>query len=305
MTTNQSPVSLDSYRLAQYSVGVPCYICDGGNNFDSDLCRHCQAPMALARQAQQPKLKPRLIAVLGAADSGKTVYLGMLTDMLSRKEGRLRLLARGAFSVSLQQNTMAALANCEFPGKTPNEPDRWNWVHCQAKVANRRRPLELIMPDIAGESLHEEIDHPGSFPLIRAFLEKCAGALVLVDLARLESGEQDQDFLTMKIISYLAELGDGANRGWGRRPLSLVFTKADRCDVCVADPTHYAQRHTPGLWQLCRERIARHQFFASGVAGACAREVEYHAEREYPLRIEPRGIVEPFAWVVDHLAQTS
>ena len=54
-----------------------------------------------------------MIATLGSADAGKTVYLGMLTDMLSRENAPLQLLARGAFSVSLQQATMAALSRCE------------------------------------------------------------------------------------------------------------------------------------------------------------------------------------------------
>ena len=44
-------VMLDSYRLSQYAESAPCYICDSGNNFDAELCRHCQAPMALAHQA--------------------------------------------------------------------------------------------------------------------------------------------------------------------------------------------------------------------------------------------------------------
>ena len=37
-------VLLDSYRLSQYAESAPCYICGGGNNFDAELCRHCQAP---------------------------------------------------------------------------------------------------------------------------------------------------------------------------------------------------------------------------------------------------------------------
>jgi hypothetical protein len=301
MTTDQSSMSLESYRLTHYSVGVPCYICDGTNNFDAELCRHCQAPMALARQATNPKVQPRLIGVLGAADSGKTVYLGMLTDMLSRQAGQIQLMARGAFSVSLQQSTMAALSSCEFPTKTPSEPDRWNWLHCQTNLGHRRRPLELIMPDLAGEALLEEIDHPKSFPVIRSFLSKCAGVLVLADVARLELGEQDQDFVTMKMITYLAELNREEKRGWGRRPVSIVFTKADRCDACFADPTNYARRHTPGLWRLCQARLQQYRFFATGVAGTCAYESDMGMERELPLRIEPRGIIEPFAWVVDNL----
>lgn len=294
-------LQLDSLRLAQYSVQAPCYICGGGNNFDAELCRHCQAPMALAHQANTQKVHPHMVAVLGSAGAGKTVYLGMLTDMLSRQHQGLQMLARGAFSITLQQTTMAALSRCEFPAKTPNEPERWNWVHCQVLSQKRRRPLELIMPDFSGEALLHEIDSPYSYPVIREFLNKCAGVIVLVDAARLGAGEQEQDFFTMKIISYLCELDNDRRKGWPNRPVCFVFTKADQCDPCFADPMDFGKRHTPGLWQQCQERLRKFRFFATGVAGAVAIQNGLGGKMQVPLRIEPRGIADPFAWLVDQL----
>ncbi len=294
-------VLLDSYRLSQYAESAPCYICGGGNNFDSELCRHCQAPMALAHQANSQKIHPKLIAAIGSSGAGKTVYLGMLTDMLSRQTEPLQMLARGAFSIGLQQTTMAALSRCEFPNKTPNEPDRWNWVHCQV-LRRKQRPAELILPDLAGESLMEEIEHPNSYPVVRAFLSKCAGVLVMVDAACVERGESAEDFETMKLISYLCEMHPENKNGWGSRPVSLVFTKADECANCFEDPQLFAQKHTPGLYQHCRERLSRHRFFAVGVAGASAYRNEFHGRVHVPLRIEPRGIVEPFRWLIEEMS---
>ena len=46
---------LESCRIAKYAVGVPCYICGEGNSCDGELCRHCHAPLALARQASVKK----------------------------------------------------------------------------------------------------------------------------------------------------------------------------------------------------------------------------------------------------------
>ena len=57
-------LELDSYRLAQYAVACPCYICGGGNNFDAELCRHCYAPMALMHQANSQKIHPRMVAAI-------------------------------------------------------------------------------------------------------------------------------------------------------------------------------------------------------------------------------------------------
>lgn len=293
-------VQLDSYRLAQYAVQVPCYICDQGNTFDAELCRHCFAPMALAHQANTQKVFPTMLATIGSSGVGKTVFLGILMDMLSRQNERLQLLARGAFSINMQQATTTALARGEFPDKTPNEPDRWNWVHCQVQAGKKYRPTELIMPDMAGEAILEEVNHPHSYQVIRSMLTKCGGLLVLIDAAKIYGGGLDQDYFTMKLLSYLTELDNHPKRGWANRPVALVFTKADDCESCFDDPTQFAQRHAPGLWRHCQERFRRHKFFASGVAGACGMRNIGPVERvRVPLRIEPRGIVEPFAWLIE------
>src|SRR5215218_1549907 len=117
-------VPLESYRLAEYANQLPCYICSRGNTYDAELCRHCFAPMALSHQANCQKIMPKMIAAIGSSGVGKTVYLGMLLDMLSRQPDRMQAVARGAFSITLQQTTLASLSRCEFPNKTPNEPDR-------------------------------------------------------------------------------------------------------------------------------------------------------------------------------------
>jgi hypothetical protein len=300
--TKDSTQILDSYRLAQYAVQVPCYICGGGNTFDAELCRACYAPMALAHQANTQKIHPQMIATIGSSGVGKTVFLGMLMDMLSRQTGRLQMLARGAFSITLQQATVAALARCEFPEKTPTEPDRWNWVHGQVRITNHRRPAELIMPDMAGEAILEEVDHPHTYQVIRSFLTKCSGALILVDTTKLEEGSRDQDYFTMKLLTYLSELDEDPKRGWSHRPVALVFSKADECEECFADPAAYAQAHAAGLWRHCQERFHDHRYFAAGVAGACAfRDVGRAGYERVPLRVEPRGIVEPFEWLIDRL----
>ena len=299
----QGSVQLDSYRLAQYSVQVPCYICEGGNSFDAELCRHCFAPMALAHQANSQKIAPRMIAAIGASGVGKTVYLGMLMDILSRQSDRLQMLARGAFSITLQQVTASALARNEFPNKTPNEPDRWNWVHSQVRSPSHRRPVDLIMPDLAGEALLEEIDHPHTYPVIRSLLSKCAGVLMLVDTVKLQSGIHDQDYFAMKLLTYLIELDNHPKHGWSQRPVGLVFSKADECEECFDDPVAYAKAHSAGLWQHCHEQFKRFQFFAAGVAGGCAYRNLPEGRVRVPLRIEPRGIVEPFEWLVDQLKE--
>lgn len=293
---------LESYRLAQYVVPIPCYICETDNTYDAEFCTRCGAPMALAHQANSQNIRPRMIAVLGPSAVGKTVFLGMLMDMLSRQPQRIQLLARGAFSITLQQTTVSALARCEFPAKTPSEPERWNWAHCQVRRPGSRAAAELIMPDMAGDAILEEVDHPQSYRVIRAYLAKCEAAMVLVDAEKLKQGRHEQDHFTMKLLSYLTELGDDGRQTWENQPLAVVLTKSDQVDSCTADPADFARSHAAGLWQYCRERFRRHRFFASGVAGACAtRQVPGEGRTQVPLRIEPRGVTEPFEWVLDQM----
>lgn len=300
--TKSVVVPLESYRLIEYARPIDCYICENQNNFNAEYCRHCAAPMALAHQINRQKVEPRMIAVVGASAVGKTVYLGMLMDMLSRQPHHLQVFARGAFSITLQQTTLASLARCEFPEKTPAEPDRWNWVHCQIRRVKHRHPLELIVPDMSGEAIIDEVNHPQSSPVIRSFLEKCSGAMVLVDALRLREGERDQDYFSMKLVSYLAELTSDAKKGWTKKPIALVFTKADQCTQCLDDPAGYAESHATGLWQHCKERFRNYRYFSAGVAGACAVYHTLDGDRVHvPLRIEPRGIIEPFEWLLERL----
>ena len=295
---------LESYRLVQYVEPIPCYICGASNIYDSEYCHLCLAPMALAHQSNVQNVKPRMVGVIGASGVGKTVYLGMLMDMLSQPAAGIQALARGAFSITMQQNTISALARCAFPRKTPNEPDRWNWVHCQVRRPAERQDLEMLMPDMAGEAILEEVDHPHSYRIIDQFLKKSAAAMVLIDACQLKEGGRDQDFFSMKLLSYLSELDLECRNGWRRRPLALILTKADCCEECREDPADFARTHAAGLWHLCQERSERHRFFAASVSGAClCCDTLTEGRLHFPLRIEPHGIVEPFEWLVKKLEE--
>lgn len=296
-----SAVSLDSYRLAKYADQHSCYVCGGGNSFDAELCRHCFAPMALAHQAgTNKKAQPQLVTTIGTSNVGKTVYLGMLMDMLSRQAQPPQAVIRGAFSLTLQQSAMAALADCLFPEKTPAEPDRWNWVHCTLKSQEARK-CELVMADMAGEAILEEIDHPNSFPVIGAMARKCAGALLMVDSLRLQEGRHEQEHFAMKVLSFLKELDVPCKRTWRDRPIALVLTKADQSEICFDDPASFVKHHAPGVWKICTSQFTDVGFFASSVTGACAYRVGGAGRVRIPLRVEPRGIIQPFAWLTQRL----
>lgn len=299
-------IPLETYLLAEQAVPIACLVCDAENCCSAERCRRCHAPMALAHQTHLLKQKPHLIAVLGPSGVGKTAYLGMLMDILTRQIGLLRSTARGPMSISLQQATTTALATGWFPEKTARQPEHWHWVHCQFNCRRRRRPVELVIPDLSGDALAEETERSGRYPAIRALLAKCSGLIVLADAQRLQAGDHSQDYVTLKLLSLLSELhdeqqGNRRSRAAERRPLALVLTKADTCDGCIGAAREFAEAHADALWSDCQARFPRHDVFACSVAGATAYRDSYGRRQHVPLRIEPHGIVEPFGWLMTEL----
>jgi len=154
---------------------------------------------------------------------------------------------------------------------------------------------------MAGEAVFEELEHPHSYPVIRSFLRKCVGVMLLVDSVKLKQGGQTQDYLAMKAVTCLAEMDNDIVSG-RQRPVAVVFSKADQCEACMTDPSAFAATHAVGLWRQCRDRLEDCQFFAVGMAGACAWRRAPGGGRMYvPLRIEPHGVIEPFDWLVERV----
>jgi ribosomal protein L40E len=309
---------MKSIELAESALPVVCYVCEATNTQDAEYCRRCSAPMALAHQAMGETARPKMVAVLGPSGSGKTVYLGMLMDMLSRQPQRLQIVVRGAFSVGLQQTTVSALVRCQFPAKTGTEPECWNWMHCEIRrnaasgsdppkrraAAEKSKPrLELVMPDMAGEAILEEVEHPQTFFVVRSLLRSSAAVLLLIDAAELSRGERAPDFAAMKILSCLKEqeLRGGVGR-ISRRPVAIVFTKVDQVEVCRRDPEEFARTNAVGTWQHCSQGFRDYAFFATSIVGCCTwLEVRGEGRRRMPLRVEPHGVVEPFEWLLEKL----
>jgi hypothetical protein len=257
--------------------------------------------LALAYQSGRHKNQPHLLAVVGGPGSGKTCFVGMLTDMLSRQTGGLQMLAHGAFSVSLQQQTMAALGKRRFPATTSTNPENWHWVHCDVQCPTRRRPLELVLPDVSGVSIVDEIEAPQRLPAIRRLFTKSSAAIVLVETADLEGAEQESEFVAMKIIGEMLSVAAPKRKGWANRPVAIVFTKADRCDTVFDSPEDYARRYTASLYRQCHERLQCLRFFAVSVASVHVGVDGFGDRLTIPMRVEPRGVLEPFAWITEQL----
>ena len=225
---------------------------------------------------------------------------------------------------------MSALARCEFPAKTGTEPECWNWMHCEihgaraaadceplsfleelVRVATRKRRttatneearMELVMPDMAGEAIIEEIEHPQTFFVIRSLLRKSAAALLLIDAWELVRAawpgfRRDED----------PELPQG-NRTRGRRQPHVAA--AGRTGLYQGGPGRRLPRRSGGVrapdalgtWQRCQQDFRDYAFFAASAVGCCTwLDVRGEGLRRVPLRAEPHGIIEPFQWLLERL----
>jgi hypothetical protein len=241
--------------------------------------------------------------VLGPTGVGKTVYLGMLLDLLSRGTNGLHGLSRSPFSLTLHRNLILALERQRFPEKTPVETDRWHWLHSEVLMPKNRKAVDIVTPDVAGEAVMNELENPGSNKIIRSLISRCAGMVVLVDLVQVVADGQSQELFAMQLISYLDALRPPKKKS--RKvdvPVAIVFTKADLFEDWITDPEVFARGNVGGLLSQCQSRLEHYSFYCSGVAGSSSKLVDDTGQESLiPLRVEPRGVIEPFAWMLNQL----
>lgn len=277
-----------------------CLVCTFDNSADAQFCSQCLAPMSLTQESVVQGRKPCIITVIGDSDVGKTVYLGYLLDMLSRRAGEYEAVPKGPYSITLQQTVMGHLAARMFPPKTPNEVDQWHWVYCQ--IAHRREPdhwYDLVMPDMAGEAIAAELDAPNSYTVIRGLLEQSAGAMLLVDASLAAMGNVHADFFAFKLLSYIDQLASLRSKQKVNMPIAVVLCKSDCCPQAFDNPITFARTNLNRLWNLAETRFENVAYFASSVIGSVA----YGADNDdnvvtVPLHSAPRGILEPFEWLL-------
>ncbi len=288
------------------SKDIACACCERSFSQQNLYCPTCHAPAEVSSVVRERGTPPRFLTLLGPSGAGKTVYLGMLLDMLAQGTCSLRGLPNGPFSLAVQQETIRALEKQRFPEKTPSEADQWRWVHCEVAPAKRpKRIVDIVTPDLAGEAIALELERENTFPVIRSVIGKSGGLLVLFDSAQAREDGRTEDIFAMKLVSYLANTFRAEGPlSWrkSRIPIAIIYTKADSCPEAMEDPHGFAKATMPGLVQGCERHFGKYQFFASGVVGSYALGVDGYGRRQHmPLHVEPRGIIEPLEWLMEQI----
>lgn len=282
---------------------LPCLICETENQGDALICSECGAPMALIQEALANERDPCIITVIGDSNVGKTVYLGMLLDMLSKRAEDFIAIPKGAYSVNIQHNVISYLGARHFPPKTAMEVDDWQWAYYQVSKRHKRQKVyDLVMPDMAGEAIAAEVASPSTFAVIRSLLEKSSAAILLVDAALAGAGSPQPDFFALKLMSYLDGVLATRHEQRMRTPIAIVLSKADYVPECFEDPRAFAKTNLNRLWNICDARFSHFEFFATSVVGSLGFGTdESENVVPYPLHIAPRGVIEPFEWILNTL----
>jgi hypothetical protein len=247
---------------------------------------------------------PEFISVLGASNAGKTVYLGLLLDLLSSPSSPIAGAARGPFSITLQEQVVTALQQRRFPAKTPTESDAWNWLHCEVadRQAKKAKRFEFITPDVAGEALAAELHQSGLYPAIKHVISRSRGFLLLCDSEQVRDAGAQEDLFAVKLGSYITQLHqsrDRSKRSAARPAVAVVFTKSDTSPEAELAPDRFAANNMPRLVDFCQRNFGSHRFFAASVVGSsCLIGDDITGYQQIPLHIEPRGVIEPLQWVI-------
>lgn len=285
-----------------------CVVCDNQVLESGRRCPNCRTPIGVSRSVKQQdhRKKKKLISVLGSSGAGKTVYLGMLLDMLGKGTMGMKGIPCGAFSLAVQDLTISSLEKRRFPEKTANEIDQWNWIHCEAFYQRKeKQKIDIITPDVAGEVLANEVLHTGSSTIIQNLTRNSDATLVLLDSIRVRDHSRSEDTFAVKLLSYIAQQHTRAfeeRRDQVRLPVAFVLTKTDVCPEAELNTDAFVRANLPGLHEFCKQRFQSFCFFPASVVGTT---LEYEREDgslvEAPLHVQPRGVIEPMQWALGQL----
>jgi len=283
-------------------VGTDCLICGARNLSGASLCGQCSAPLAIVHDIAAQDRDPQIVSIIGESNVGKTVYLGFLLDMLTQRAGDYEAIPKGAYSIDLPQTVISHMAQRSFPPKTPMEANEWYWAYyqiCQRKP--KPKWIDLIMPDMAGESLAAEVASPNTFKVIRNLLRLSAGSMLLVDAALAANGATQGDFFAVKMLSYIDSMHAAKRDERIECPIAVVLCKADFCPECFDDPRRFVRANLNRLWNLCESRFANVEFFSCSVVGSLGYATSPQEDYVVPIPLHTglQGVLEPFQWIVD------
>ena len=301
MSTTENYKSTQSYEDAP-----PCVCCETEMSSLDDYCEECQTPAEITRSVSMRNAQPHFISVVGASNAGKTVYLGLLLDMLCGGAKNLKGVPNGAFSIRLQEQVVSALEERRFPEKTPNESDLWKWLHCVVTDSSTRKEkqVDFVAPDFAGEAIATELEQPGTYPAVSHIVQRTSAFLLLCDSVEVRDNGAREDLFAMKLGSYITQqqgLSEISKSQDLAPAVAIVFTKSDTCPEAAADPIRFMKNNMPRFIDYCQHNFPRHAVFSASVVGSSTMlSNDVGGVARIPFHIQPRGVIEPLHWAIQN-----
>lgn len=171
---------------------------------------------------------PLIIGVVGAANAGKTSYLGMIYTLLFNGRrfdhwnfaGSFTLIAWEAQAKSLKIGGNGKVA---FPKATPSAPDYYSFYHLALK--KDKQLYDVLFADSSGEVFTKwAADTDDAEAENAKWIYQNADALIFfVDCEALIDGRG-------RVRNKIAQLATQLSAGLNNRPLVIVWSKADKID---------------------------------------------------------------------------
>jgi hypothetical protein len=287
-------------RLAYDADLAECLVCGLYAKRGDEQCRSCSTPIVLAHLAAHAGHQPLIVTALGDAGAGKTVYLGVMLDMLAQS-ARKAAVPRGRLSVELPEHVLTHLADRRFPPNTPPGPDRWQWAYYELSRAPRRRPTDVVFPDISGRALAEEISEARSRKIFPSLLNRSHGLLFCIDAAAATHGVA-ADLFGLRLATYLDAILGSKRKNRITQPIAIVLCKSDYCPEAFDDPAGFAESNLGRLSTAFKTYFERVEFFAASAVGSLGYATNLDEPSDVvpiPLHLAPRGILEPLDWLLE------
>lgn len=240
------------------------------------------------------------ITLLGVGRTGKTVYLGVLFDILRRWQGRdLTFRPYGDETITMMTDIMNTLALRRWPSPTPQDKVFPFRAQVRYSSGGRTRHYKIFMPDYAGdetEQFQKGAEEPllHKSPFFRQVVESDAVILV-ADGAILSGGNKSRikvhENNLMAAVSRLVDV-KGGRRGKIAAPVAIMITKAD-----LYAPGHpLVLDRLKDLVALCEETCKNFAVFEVSSVGA----VDGNGD---PLaQLLPERVVDPVLWLLVRLS---
>lgn len=254
--------SFPGKKTGLFGTGIPesgiCPEC--GQSSSNMICPHCHNRIP----KEMVENKGYIISIIGARSSGKTNYITVLIDQLSKQLSKLGGLAIMASAVADEPkyrtsvrynedfyNILYRNKTCPAQTQIGDEKNRVPLIY-RLTSANKKAPtVHLVFYDTAGENFND----PQNIKDNVKFINKSDAFIFLLDTFQIryvkdklglpdEQGDLKYDAILENIVSHFIEGDKSEKKAHFAKPMALTFSKID---AIISQPELFEDTAIPGM----------------------------------------------------------